>query len=115
MYRQWCKNLKNFINYNMTDQPCIRLQLAKELLPLTDIEAYKKHKQDKSPIYWKTAAFINQLKQFQDQYSSIKKFIWELWGYGFDITEEIDIKMDDTEVIEETVKLIDLLYGTHYM
>lgn len=115
MYRQWCKNLKNFVDFNSTEQPGIRLKVAKELFILTDVGMYKKHKQNNSPVYWETNVLINRLKQYQDRYPSIRKFLWELWGYGFDVKEEIEIKTDNTEREEEKAKLIDLLYGTHYM
>lgn len=114
MYRQWCKNLKNFINYNK-EQSGTRLQMAEELLVLTDIETYKMHKENNSSVYRETNAFINGLKQYQNEYPSIRKFIWELWGYGFETGDEVEDKIDDTMLEEEKVKLIDLLYGTHYM
>lgn len=115
MYKQWCKNLKNFIYWNNAEHTGMRLKAAEELLALTDVEAYKRHRQINSPEYRKTIALINQLQKYQDRYPSIKKFIRELWGYGFDIIEGIEDKTDNTELTEEMVKLVDLLYGTHYM
>jgi hypothetical protein len=112
MYRQFCKNLKNFLSINESDE--YRFKIAKEIEVLADIEAYNKHKEKEDIKYEKITNFIFSISKFQDKYPSLKNFIWELWGYGFDIEKIGDIEIEESEDLVEKVKLIDLLLGTHY-
>ena len=114
MYKQFCKNLKHFIQVNQIEQPNIRLQLAKEILFLTDADDYIKHKRNNTIRYKEIKNFINGLQQYQHQFPALKKFLWELWAYGFDIEEAEDVAEDSPEIMIEKVKLIDVLLSTHY-
>jgi hypothetical protein len=99
MYDQFCRNVENYIKINTKSRS--RLNTAKELLPLTDMVSYQDHKEKRDKPYEDVGKLIYALKTFQKEYPRIKKFIWELWAYGFD-------------AIEEKIELIDLLLHTHY-
>ncbi len=114
MYRQFCKNLENFIKINETDDENYRLKIAKELKGLTDPDLYKKAKESRDNRYMYISNLIFRIQAYQDKYPAIKKFLWELWGYGFDAVRFEDMDIESEEKIQEKVKLIDLLLGTHY-
>lgn len=114
MYNQFCKNVKNFIKLNETPPENFRLRIAKEILFLTDVEAYKSYKETNDVKYKEIKNFIYELQQYSNKYPSLKKFVWELWGYGFDIEKYESVKQDLPETMEEKAKLIDLLLGFHY-
>jgi hypothetical protein len=90
-----------------------RYKIGRDIEVLTQVDLYCQLKERNHMKYKEIANFIFEISKFQDQYPSIKKFVWELWGYGFDV-EPFDVKRLSREEIEEKVKLIDLLLGTHY-
>jgi hypothetical protein len=116
MYRQFCKNLNNFIYINELDNEPenLRLKNAKDILLLTDVKNFLKFKDTDAVKYQKIGNFIFELSKFKQSYPTLEKFLWELWAYGFDSVpyEENGIKVD--EFLEEKVKLIDLMLSTHY-
>lgn len=114
MYKQFCKNLHNFIKLNQS-VPNIRLQLAQEILFLTDVHEYIRLKESQNIKSKQISSFINQLELYKEKYPSIGKFIWELWAYGFDIENDDEIKKESYQVLEEKAKLIDLLLSTQYL
>ncbi len=112
MYKQFCKNLHYYISINTKSQS--RLDIAKDILLLADIVSYQKHKEKRDIVYQNVGAFITALKSYQEKYPYIRKFIWELWAYGFDL---IEINTEDAYKIsfmDEKAQLIDLLLHTHY-
>ncbi|WHH61559.1 hypothetical protein [Petroclostridium sp. X23] len=113
MYRQFCKNLNNFIKLNKSS-PNIRLQLAQEIVFLTDVNKYIRLKENNYIESKQISNFINQLALYKEKYPAIGKFIWELWAYGFDIEEDDSVKKESAEVVAEKAKLIDLLLSTQY-
>lgn len=117
MYSQFCRNLKNYIRINShtNSDSSLRLQIAKDILFLADVEAYKVYKKYNDPLYTKIGEFIYILSKYKNKYPSLERFIWELWAYGFDIIETKTVKHHKIKHIDEKVKLIDLLLSTHYL
>lgn len=114
MYNQFCKNLNYYMNIiSDTEGNSARKQIAEIILPLADINSYLKDKHENNLYYRKVSNLIYNISQFSDAYPSIRKFIMELWAYGFDIEEsqESEIEADN---LREAAKLIDLLMSTHY-
>lgn len=112
MYNQFCKNLLNYIHIN--SKGGLRLDIAKDILSLTDISTYQKHKEQKDKTYEDIGKLIYSLEIYQKRYPRIESFIWELWAYGFD---PIETNIDDADKIpymDEKAELIDLLLHTHY-
>lgn len=115
MYNQFCKNLKNFIviideNY---EDICFRKETALTLLKLTDIDAYNQFKIINSKEYKSISNMIYKLSLYTNQYTSLKRLVWELWAYGFDVLESEE-ESDLEYKIDELVKVADLMMSTHY-
>ena len=113
MYKQFCKNLRTFIEIN-EEENNIRLKIAEQLLPLTDIESYKLYKGKNDIKYIKTSNLIYSLSRYSKTYSSFNRFIWELWAYGFDSIAPEQSSENNDILVDEKAKLVDLLLGTHY-
>jgi hypothetical protein len=116
VYNQFCKNLKNYIRINSSINcvDSIRLNIAKDILLLTDVEAYKAYKECNYSLYLEIGKFIYTLSKYKEKYPSLNKFIWELWGYGFDLVETDSLHQDSINYMDEKAKLIDLILSTHY-
>lgn len=113
MYNQFCKNLTKFIKLNQS-YPNIRLKLAQEINFLVDVSAYSSLKERNDIKSKEIRNFISQLKNYSGKYPSISKFVWELWAYGFDVEDVEDIDQEPQDIMEEKVKLIDLLLSPQY-
>lgn len=113
MYKQFCKGLKRFIQLN-NDKDNLRLNIAKELLLLTDIDAYKQSKDKNLSDHEKIDSLIAMLSCHKDKYPYLERFLWELWAYGFDRETENTPHIDD-RFIDEKIKLIDLMISSHYI
>lgn len=114
MYNQFCKNLQHFIKIN-NDKSSInslRLRIAYELLQLSDVEKYLSSKASHDEYYINTSIFINELNNRKNLHPKLGRFLWELWGYGFDAVKSEHVNIP---FIEEKAKLIGLLCSTHYI
>ncbi|BEP29543.1 hypothetical protein [Helicovermis profundi] len=113
MYRQFVKNLENFllINYKENESLNYRYKLVKSLNVLTDINKYNELQKTNIKKYNEISNIIWSLQENTDKYPSFKMFSWELWGYGFDGKKEETL---DKEKVDEQLKIIDLLLGTKY-
>lgn len=109
MYKQFCKNLQYYISIN--PKSGTRLDLAKDLLPLTDIMSYQIHKEKKDFVYHNIGTLITALELYREKHPCIGKFLWELWAYGFDPSET---SANQIPFMDEKAALIDLLLHTHY-
>jgi hypothetical protein len=116
MYRQFCKNLNNFITINKSesDQENLRLKNAIEILPLANVEDFIKFKETDKIKYKRIGNFIFELSKYIKKYPSLEKFIWELWAYGFDIIQIEKNELYQDEFLDEKVKIIDLMLSTHF-
>ena len=116
MYNQFCKNLKKYIQINSDIDSVnnIRLKIAEDIIPLTDVESYKAYKKRNDPLYKEIGQFIFALSKYKKKYPSFDKFIWELWAYGFDIIKTEDPYHEKIKHMDEKAKLVDLMISTHY-
>ena len=116
MYKQFCKNLNNFITINRLEnsKENIRLKYAIEILPLSDVENYMKYRESDETKYIELGNFIFELSKYKQDYPSLEKFIWELWAYGFDSIPYEKKEHSIDEFLLEKVKIIDLMLSTHY-
>ncbi len=114
MYKQFCKNLYNFIDINQCKEESYRIKIAKDLIDLTNIDTYNKLKEQNHYNYKRISNFIYKLSEYNDKYPSLENFLWELWGYGFDAKKFKEIDSEPEDLIKEKAKLIDLLLSTHY-
>ncbi len=113
MYNQFCKNLENFIKLNEGHNN-VRVKIAKELLPLTDIALYNMHKDKQDDEYIRSSNLIYHLSKYNKIYSSLDKFLWELWAYGFDALPTENFSIESKLFLDEKAKLTDLMLSTHY-
>jgi|LGOV01.1.fsa_nt_gb hypothetical protein len=113
MYRQFVKNIENYllINYTENEISNYRYEIVKSFNPLTDINIFKKLEKTNIDEYNEISNLIWKLKENIQKYPSFKVLSWELWGYGFD-GEKHDII--DQEKFNEQLKIIDLLLSTTY-
>ena len=115
MYRQFCRNLKHFLSI-MEDgngKKSSRLKSAEVLLPLTDIEQYEEYRASSSESYGVISNLIYEISQHSVNNPALKKLVWELWAYGFDI-EQLEQPPPRNYDIDEVVKIADLMLSTHY-
>lgn len=115
MYRQFCKNLKYFLYImgNGNGHKSARVKNAEVLLPLTEIDRYKEYKTDSSEAYVAITNLIYEISQYSVNNPVLKKFVWELWAYGFDIEPPKEPSARNYD-IGEVVKMADLMLSTHY-
>ena len=113
MYRQFCKNLKNYHQLNNSDDS--RSLLGKELLIFLDKDNFDRMKENNSSQMKAIHRLLSLLNKENDQ--KCNKFLWELYAYGFDISLE-DLKkneyIENNEKDHDKIELIKLLLGTTY-
>lgn len=113
MYKQFCKNLNHFINIMGFDDKAARVRNAEILLQLTDVEKYRENKKTNKDRYIYISNLIYDISQYSDQYPSLKRFLWELWAYGFDVEKRNEMVSRDYDA-DEIAKMTDLMLSTHY-
>lgn len=116
MYNQFCKNLKNFINVMgyCNEGKRTRVKNAEALLPLTDIKKYNEYKNNSDKEYIRTANLVYDISLNSHNNPTLKRFVWELWAYGFDI-EQPKEPINRNYEIDEVVKITDLMLSTHFL
>jgi len=112
MYRQFCKNYKNFIKLNKAglEKNEYRLKIAESIKGLADLETYKKWKENNDIRYSEIENIVFEINRRKDVFH-FESFSWELDGYGFEARKSDSA---DREKVEEQLKLIDILLGTSY-
>lgn len=90
-----------------------RVKNAEALLPLTDIKKYSEYKNNFNEEYKRIANMVYEISQYSHNNPVLKRFVWELWAYGFDI-EQSEKPMCKNYEIDEVVKITDLMLSTHY-
>jgi len=115
MYKQFCRNLNYFISIMRSDDNVrnTRIKNAEALLPLLDIEIYRVYKNCGKEEYEIITNLIYDISRYSEEYPSLKKFVWELWAYGFDIEQARGPVVKNYEE-EEVAKIADLMLSTHY-
>ncbi|MGV8145764.1 MAG: hypothetical protein ACLKAK_03660 [Alkaliphilus sp.] len=112
MYKQFCKNVIRFLEINNEDN--YRSKIARELLALSDVEKYKEWRKYDLIKYKEVSLLVHNLGLYKNMFPSLKNFLYELWGYGFDAANLDEIKEESANEMLEKAKLVDLLLSTHY-
>jgi len=113
MYNLFVKNLENYILLNQVDfiDDEFRISIVRPLEGLMSVDKFKLWEKENFKEYKELSNIIYEIGERIMEYRSFKVFSWELWGYGFDGEQSFDFK---EEIVNEQLKLIDLLLGTHY-
>jgi len=76
MYRIFCESYNNFVN--SFDENNYRLEVAKPLELITNINKYKEEKKKQSEIYKKLCDLIYYMEENIERFPKIKAFLWTL-------------------------------------
>lgn len=98
----------NKIDENFDDY---RISIAKPILGIADINMLNFWKLNEPMLYEETTHILYEISMRKNHIHAFKAFSWELWGYGFDVAQ---LELPLTDRLEEQLKLIELLLGTHY-
>ena len=101
MYRIFCENYRNFIKSFNEDS--IRLEIAKPLELIADINRYEKEKEKDSILYKKVCDLIYFMQENISRFPRFKAFLWTLSSRNIN-AKKYDISK--TEELEEQCKLI---------
>ena len=101
MYRIFCESYQNFEKSFIEDS--YRLEVAKPLKLLTDIDEYNKEKNEESEIYKKLCDLIYFMKNNIKEYPRLEAFLWTLSARKI---EEKTYKIAQKEELEEQTKLV---------
>jgi len=107
MYKQFCKNYKNYVMLNRAgiDKNEYRLKIARSIEGLANVELYKRWKQNNDPRCSEVEGIVYEINKRNDIHS-FHAFSWELAGYGFEARRS---DTADKEELDEQIKLIELL------
>jgi hypothetical protein len=113
MYSRFVKNFHNYMSLNKIDENFTdyRLSITKPIFGIADIKTLEFWKLNDPKLYEEAAHLLYEISKRKDRIHAFKAFSWELWGYGFDVAE---LELPLTDRLEEQLKLIELLLGTHY-
>ena len=113
MYKQFVKNIENFIilNTKAGNTSNYRFEIAESLKNLTDVNKFLELKTVDIDKFNELSNVIWELENNIDKYPAFKVFSWELWGYGFDGKK---CESSNKERLSEQLKTIDLLLSTQY-
>ncbi|RKD23567.1 hypothetical protein SAMN02745883_01384 [Caminicella sporogenes DSM 14501] len=111
MYRLYCQNLKNYLDVNKTENfDEFRLKIIKPLLILADVEKYKRLKEENA-LYKEVNNLVYEINNNKHKYIRFDTFSWELWALDFRSKKD---NFFSEEIINEQLKLINLILGTQY-
>jgi hypothetical protein len=113
MYKHFIRNLNNYLELNIggLSNDEFRMRSVECLKALSDIGTYHAWKECNPEKYKEVCHIIYEIEQNKKRYHSFETFAWELWGYGYDGKKNNEYSK---EMVEEQLKMIDLLLGTHY-
>ena len=118
MYRMFCKSYRNYMKVNRYEtQSCreeshdFRAAITRPIGVLADAALYAGIRKDRNDLLWEVGNLVHAIRQGQERFPSFRAFSWELYGYGFDAEPHDGFPED---VLEEQLKLVDLLLSCHY-
>jgi len=113
MYKQFCKNLKYYLQLNDSDD--YRSLVGEELMILIDKDQFNGMKKNNNSQMNDINRLIHLL--YRIDHKKCNKFVWELYAYGFDISlekmKENPCEMKSPKDVDK-IELIKLLLGTTY-
>ncbi|MCL2859639.1 MAG: hypothetical protein FWF46_03545 [Oscillospiraceae bacterium] len=101
MYRIFCESYINFIN--SFDESNYRLEMAKPLELIVDIEKYAEEEKKKSEIYKRLCDLIAFMKNNITKFPKLKAFLWTLSSRNINGKE---YNVSNIEDLEEQTKLV---------
>lgn len=101
MYRIFCESYQNYIN--SFDENNYRLEIAKPLELITDINKYTQEENKQSELYKKACDLIYFMKENVEKFPKLKAFLWTLSSRNMNGKKYNIAKVEE---LEEQTKLI---------
>lgn len=101
MYRIFCESYHNF--EKTFEEDSYRLEVAKPLKLMTNIEKYKEEKRKESEIYKRVCDLISFMKENINQFPRLVAFLWTLDARKI---EAKSYQIASKEELEEQTKLV---------
>lgn len=101
MYRIFCESYHNFIN--SFNENSYRLEVAKTLELIVDIEKYTEEEKKQSELFKKLNDLIYFMKENVERYPKLKAFLWTLSSRNMNGKKYNVSKIED---LEEQTKLV---------
>ena len=113
MYKIFRQNLKNYFSLNKSEKSKneFRLKTAEVLKGLADKSLYDKWAIENPKLYEETNNLIYEIEKNIKRFHPFECFSRDLWGLGYKARKNDNFS---ETVIEEQLKLINLLLGTQY-
>jgi len=113
MYRIFAQNLNNYflINKYGDSNKEFRLKIAQVLRGMADKTLYEEWAANDIEKYYEINNLVYEIQNNKKRFHTFESFAWDLWGYGYKAEKSNSFA---SEVVEEQLKLIDLLLGTQY-
>lgn len=107
MYRIFCESYNNFINSFSDDN--YRLEVAKPLELLIDLDKYYDEKEKNSMEFKKVCDLMNYMKRNIEKYPKLKAFLWTLESRDinnkpYNVSSEIELE-EQSKLINSILKL----------
>ncbi len=107
MYRVFCESYQNFIN--SFEEKNYRLEVAKPLELIVDIEKYKEEEKKQSEAFKKLCDLICFMKENVERFPKLKAFLWTLssrnmQGKKYNVSEEEELQ-EQAKLVNSFLKL----------
>ena len=107
MYRIFCESYKNFIN--SFDENNYRLEIAKPLELIANVDKYIQEEKKQSEIFKKLCDLIYFMKENIERFPKLKAFLWTLSsrninGKMYNIAKQEELE-EQTKLINSFLKL----------
>lgn len=109
MYRVFCESYQNYIN--SFDDNNYRLEVAKPLELIVDIEKYTEEEKKQSELFKKLCDLIYFMKENIERFPKLKAFLWTLSSRNMNGKKYNVSKIED---LEEQTKLVNLFLKLAY-
>ncbi len=101
MYRIFCESYQNFIN--SFDESNYRLEIAKPLELIANIDKYMEEEKKQSELFKKLCDLIYFMKENVERFPKLKAFLWTLSSRNMEGKKYNIAKIED---LEEQTKLV---------
>lgn len=101
MYRVFCESYQNFVK--SFDENNYRLEIAKPLELIANVDKYKEEEEKQSEIFKKLCDLIYFMKENVERFPKLKAFLWTLSSRNMNGKKYNIAKIED---LEEQTKLI---------
>ena len=113
MYKIFRQNLNNYFSLNKSEntENEFRLKIAEALKGLADKSLYDKWAIENPKLYEETKNLIYEIERNIRRFHPFECFSQDLWGLGYEARKSDKFP---NAIVEEQLKLINLLLGTQY-